>query len=147
MQLLLCAAVLSAIAYADSQPPVPQVTVPCKVVDVYDGDTVTVEVRMRVRVRLLDCWAPEVKGGEKAWGIQSKAVMARLADGKDAVLQVPLDGADRLDDVLTFGRVLGRISIDGKDVSRAMCDEGAAFATNSELRGWLDEQRRARTVD
>ena len=43
-----------------NQPPL-GLTAQCKVLDVYDGDTVTVEVRTIARVRLLDCWAPEVR--------------------------------------------------------------------------------------
>jgi len=114
----------------------PQATinVPCKVTKVYDGDTVTVELKIKVRVRLLDCWAPEIRtkdAEEKRRGIESKQRMIELADGKHGVLVVPLSGVDRLDDIFTFGRLLGRIYIDGEDVSAVMVRDGFATKTKT----------------
>lgn len=97
-----------------------QISVPCEVVEVYDGDTMTVRVSVDVRVRLLDCWAPELKTkdqAEKVKGIASMKHLRGLAPvGSKAQLTIPLNG-DRLDDVLTLGRVLGRVSVDGKDLA------------------------------
>jgi endonuclease YncB( thermonuclease family) len=44
-------------------------------------------------------------------------------------LEIPLDRADNLADVLTLGRVLGRVWIDGKDVGAVMVSEGLATKT------------------
>jgi endonuclease YncB( thermonuclease family) len=97
-----------------------QISVPCEVVEVYDGDTMTVRVSVDLRVRLLDCWAPELKTkdqAEKVKGIASMEHLRKLAPvGSKAQLTIPING-DRLDDVLTLGRVLGRVSVDGKDLS------------------------------
>lgn len=117
-----------------AEEPQPTINVPCKVVDVYDGDTVTVRVTFDIRVRLLDCWAPEVKTKdkeEKARGIESRQRMKELAEGKQGLLVVPLSDADRLDDIFTFGRLLGRIYIEGnpQDVSSIMVRDGFATKT------------------
>jgi endonuclease YncB( thermonuclease family) len=46
-------------------------------------------------------------------------------------LEIPLDRADNLADVLTLGRVLGRVWIDGKDVGAVMVADGFATATKA----------------
>ena len=82
-----------------------------KVVSVYDGDTLTVEVTRRMRVRLLDCWCPEVRTRdkeEKKRGLAAKAHLAELLqEGSEVVLQIP-SGTD-LGKSFTFGRVLGNV--------------------------------------
>jgi len=104
-------------------PPTPQLQLPCKITEVYDGDTVTVEVTLKARVRLLDCWAPELRDtGGKASRDNLKPY-----EGKEAILQIPLEGVDRLDDVLTFGRILGNIYVE--DVSLSEEQVGKGFAT------------------
>lgn len=101
-------------------------SLPVTVVEVYDGDTVTVELRMRARVRLLDCWAPELRD---AGGERSKRRLEKLALGKEGVLYVSRAGDGRLDKHFTFGRLLGRIWIgeDVSDLSSQMVEGG--FAT------------------
>ena len=68
-------------------------TVPVRVVQVYDGDTVVVEITKRVRVRLLDCWAPEVRTKDKAEkqkGYASKDHLKKIIpEGSDAILHIP----------------------------------------------------------
>jgi endonuclease YncB( thermonuclease family) len=105
----------------------PAIVVPCKIVDIHDGDTLTVDVTFRVNVRLLDCWAPEVTGDERDSGLMSKAKLESLAASKAGLLTVPL--GDSLGKSLTFGRVLARISVDGKDLSDSMVAAGAATKT------------------
>lgn len=106
-----------------ADPPRPSIVVPCKVVSVTDGDTVTCEIRIRTNVRLLSTWAKELSqpGGQEA-----AERMRRLADGKDGTLEIPIDRADNLADVLSLGRVLGRVWIDGRDVGAVMVSEGLA---------------------
>lgn len=109
-----------------ADPPRPAIVVPCKVVSVTDGDTVTCEIRIRTNVRLLSTWAKELShpGGQEA-----AARMHQLALGKDGTLEIPIDRADNLADVLTLGRVLGRVWIDGRDVGAVMVAEGLATKT------------------
>lgn len=127
--LLGCAVMASGIHANQAEPPQPGVVVRCRVVEVTDGDTVTVEIRQRVRVRLLDCWAPETRTtdpDEKARGLAAKRYVERQAMGKPAILEVPTADARRADDVLTFGRVLGRLWIDGRDLSASTVAAGHA---------------------
>lgn len=108
-------------------------TVPVKVVQVYDGDTVVVEITKRVRVRLLDCWAPEVRTkdvDEKKKGYASKDHLKKiLPEGSDAVLHIP--GSVDVGRSITFGRFLGRIWAPGDedDVSVQQVEAGHATKT------------------
>lgn len=96
--------------------PKPSVTLPCKIVNIVDGDTADVEVKFIVRVRFLDCWAPEKYTPE---GKVSKARLTELVEQstKDGVLVVPLPESGRLADVLTLDRVLGKLWIKGHEES------------------------------
>ena len=110
-------------------PPATGVTVKGKCIAVVDGDTVDIEVMKIVRVRLLDCWAPEVRTpnlAEKAKGIKAKEHMTSLAHGKGVILHIPT--STRVADALTLNRVLGRVWVDGSDldVSAIMVRDGHA---------------------
>ena len=101
----------------------PVLRVPCRVVEVVDGDTLTVEVTLQARVRLLDCWAPEMNTRE---GKVSRVRMVELAQGKQGMLEVPLSPRLRLDDMLTFGRLLGKVHVAGQDVGQQLVNENLA---------------------
>ena len=111
-------------------------TVQCKVVQVYDGDTVVVEIRKRVRVRLLDCWAPEVRtkdAAEKKRGNASKAnLQALLPEGSDATLHIP--GSVDIGRSLTFGRFLGHMWADAEDDNVSVQQVAAGHATEMKKR-------------
>ena len=109
------------------QPPA-QLSLPCTIVEVYDGDTLTVEVSLKARVRLLDCWAPELRDA----GGKASRDNLKQHEGKEAILQIPLEGADRLDDIFTFGRVLGYIYVGEVSLSDKQVREG--FATKEKNR-------------
>jgi endonuclease YncB( thermonuclease family) len=105
--------------------PTPNLSLPCTVVEVTDGDTVVVQLRLVTSVRLKDCWAQELgSGGEPA-----KRRLTKLAEGKDATLSIDLTDARRLGDVFSFGRVVGTLWIDGNCVNRQLVKEG--FASES----------------
>ena len=113
-----------------------------KVVRVPDGDTVDVEIRRRVRVRLLGCWAaesrrdPRVKNridreAAKLRGIAAKEHLRRVALGKRCVLMIPTqaDGDETtsdIGDVFSLSRALGRVWVDGKDLSELQVERGYA---------------------
>lgn len=112
--------------------PRPGIVSRVQVTDVYDGDTVDVTLTRRVRVRLLDCWAPEIRthdDEEKRQGLAARNFLKEFAEGQDAILEIPTEEATGLDDVFTFGRVLGRLYVRGKNVSAVMVQEGHATAT------------------
>lgn len=122
--------VLAAATMVHPAKPEPSITLPCEVVAVHDGDTVTVEGTWRTNVRLLNVWAPELRepGGKKALDHVSKLVRSRKA-----TLSIPLDGARSIGDVMTFGRVLGEIWMDDgcESVNTLMVRDG--FATREKL--------------
>tara|TARA_R110000868_G_scaffold400006_1_gene674076 strand:- start:545 stop:1000 length:456 start_codon:yes stop_codon:yes gene_type:complete len=109
------------------------------VVRVIDGDTIVVRSQIEYQVRLLDCWAPESRtrdAEEKTRGLKSKARMAELATDKSCRVFLPSTG--RVEDMVTMGRVLGRVWItdNGKpatvDLSTVMVGEGLAKKTKAE---------------
>lgn len=108
----------------------------CRVTEVYDGDTVTVELITRARVRMIDCWAKEVRGTEgeeKALALQARDHLSKLALNKEGEIFIPLDDADRLDDVLSMGRVLGVIWIgdDKQSLSQQQVEAGLASTSKN----------------
>jgi len=120
--ILIVTLILIATVCVDAQQPTPQLSLPCKVTEVYDGDTVTIELTLTTRVRLLDCWAPELRD---AGGKESRDAIKQF-EGKAGLIQIPLDKANRLDDVFTFGRILGYVWVDGKSVSEVQVTSGHA---------------------
>ena len=107
---------------------------------VYDGDTITVDVKRTLTVRLMDCWCPEIRTrnrDEKKKGIAArdhlKEALVVEENNKDtekeyteAVLYIPADEDSELKDIFTFGRVLGYIFVDGKNISEMMVESGHA---------------------
>jgi endonuclease YncB( thermonuclease family) len=87
------------------------------VVNVHDGDTVTVLVeRTQVRVRLVDIDAPELG---QAFGKRSRQSLADMCAGKTA--HVADRGKDR------YGRTLGHVSCAGVDANAEQVRRGMAW--------------------
>lgn len=124
-------------------------TTPAKIVDIHDGDTVTVEITRRVQVRLLDCWAPESRidprvepehrEAAKTAGIAARRYLRVMAEdtqqglGIQCVLHIPADSGN-LSDILTLDRVIGRIWLPDdttRDVSERMVAAGHATPRKS----------------
>ena len=106
---------------------------------VIDGDTVVVRSEIEYHVRLLDCWAPESRTknlAEKSRGLQAKARMFELAAEQPCRVFMP--AADSVTDMITMGRILGRVWIlrDGQparsDLSAVMVSEGLATTQKME---------------
>jgi endonuclease YncB( thermonuclease family) len=130
----------------DSRFTVPAIACPPKgfcldgtVTRVIDGDTVVVRSEIEYHVRLLDCWAPESRTkdlAEKSRGLQAKARMSELATNQPCRVFMP--ATDNLTDMITMGRILGRVWIlqDGSpvrsDLSAVMVSEGLATTQKME---------------
>lgn len=108
--------------------PAPGWTTSCRVVSVHDGDTLTVEVSRRLQVRLLDCWAPELRD---EGGPESGQHLRRLADGKKATLHIPAAKNGEEWRLLTFGRVLGHVWLEGDECSLSEHQVKAGKATKT----------------
>ena len=121
----------------DIAPP-PGITLDAKVLRILDGDTFEARILIPIvfKVRLIDCWSPEVtlRGNttpeEKLRGLEAKAYLEQLIDGQPVRVHVP--GRRRLEDMSSFGRVLGRawITAEGiplpRDISSRMIEAGHA---------------------
>lgn len=109
---------------------------PCSIERVIDGDTIVVRVfGYELNVRLLDCWAPESRGKEKDAGLASKAALSdRISAANRYSFFLPASHGS-LAEVITLGRVLGRVFLDGEDASEFMVANGYATAKKNQRRG------------
>jgi endonuclease YncB( thermonuclease family) len=131
---LLCCGFAAGLVASESAPQ-RGLTTEVIIVDVYDGDTVVVQPMLpAMRIRLLDCWAPEIRtrdAAEKVAGYESRDhLRTMLKDGDRVMLHIPT--TDKLQDSLTMGRVLGTLwaDTDGNgeldNVSTRMVESGHA---------------------
>lgn len=125
----------------DVAPPSPGLVVDAEIVSVYDGDTITIQPLFpTMKIRLLDCWAPEIRTrdlAEKVRGYESRDNLRELIpDGSRVRIHIPATG--RLQDSLTLGRVLGHVwrDVDGDgqpdNVGRRQVAGGFATRTKGE---------------
>ena len=109
---------------------------------VVDGDTVEGTITIPVTVRLLDCWAPELRPRHKGKteaelsdirtaARASKLHLATLAEGAKGTLLIPWGSAKDMGDVLTFGRVLGHVWVDGQYTSLSTQQVASGHATSA----------------
>lgn len=109
---------------------VPQlgIALPCKVLSVHDGDTLKVEIKFTADIRLLDCWAPELSGAGRLAGFKSRDNLKSLAEGKSGIVSIPLT-SDNIGKATSMSRVLGRVQINGDDLSYLQVKGGFATKT------------------
>ena len=108
-------AVASYSSLPDSKPDSLEMQLPAKIIEVHDGDTVTVEFKIEARIRLIDCWAPELKTKE---GDAAKEFLGKLLKPEsDVYIKIPFNG--QVQKSLSLNRVLGKVyrDIDADGVS------------------------------
>ena len=132
---VLGSAIVTRYCMSGSAPPPRGLSTEATIVDWYDGDTVTVDVKFRMKVRLLDCWAPEVRGAQKQQGIVSRNRVRELAPANSKV-RLFIPGTGKLHESFTFGRALGRVwyqddQDEWHEVSEKMVAEGLATKTKA----------------
>jgi endonuclease YncB( thermonuclease family) len=103
---------------------------------VIDGDTIEVELRRVIRVRMLDCWAPESRSdnrlpedqreSQKKKGLDSKKNLQELCEGKTVIVQIP--SSDEVGHLITLGRWLGHVWLDGDEESLSEKQVRGGFA-------------------
>jgi endonuclease YncB( thermonuclease family) len=106
---------------------------PVRLHRVVDGDTIEIKFRLSERIypiRLLDCWAPELKdpGGQEA----KQFVKDYLSKCRfDIVLYIPLPKDPfKILKMLTFGRILGHIFVSQNEtLSEVIVSSGHATKT------------------
>lgn len=89
-----------------------------KVVGISDGDTLTLLTaeKHQVKIRLAEIDTPESR---QPYGTRAKQALSKLAFGKNATVKV--QDKDR------YGRIVGRVYVDGIDVNAEMVRLGAAW--------------------
>jgi endonuclease YncB( thermonuclease family) len=124
-------ALLVVVSSLEADPPPQGISTEAEIVEWYDGDTAVATLSLQVRIRLLDCWAPEVRGSEKELGLKSKEHIIEICpEGSKVRIFIPTTG--RLQDSLTFGRILAHGWVQNKEgewinISEQMVSDG--FAT------------------
>ena len=111
------------------------------VIDVHDGDTITVRVYRDFRVRLRDCWAPELepieqrrhwaflKNMPKNSGMASHLHLKDLAEGYQARLHIIGSPDGDFRDSTSMGRVIGDVYLlkDNTNLAAAQVQAGHAM--------------------
>ena len=97
------------------------------VTEVYDGDTITVDIDLGFgikltdqKIRLFGINAPELKGKTKTEGIKSRDKLTELILNKQIKIQTIKDKKEK------YGRILGKIWIDETLVNDVLITEGFA---------------------
>lgn len=110
---------------------------------VIDGDTVEVTIKRTIRVRLQDCWAAEKRldpslpaldrEAAKLRGMAAAEHLRRIAEGHECTLQIPThpsgDETQDIGDSFSMGRAIGRVWINGTDLSALQVRKGYATCT------------------
>lgn len=110
---------------------------PAKVIKVYDGDTVTVDINLgfditlQKSVRFADVNCLEVRGEEREEGLKARDALREKILGKDVVIETMLNskGNDRSG---RYKRPLVRLYLGDECVSDWLVDQGLAT--------WREEQ-------
>lgn len=98
-----------------------------KIVDVYDGDTVTAEidlgfnVKFKEKLRLFGINAPELRGEEREKGLVSRDYLRGLILDKTVTIKTIKDKKGK------YGRYLATIIVDGLNINSEMVFEGYAI--------------------
>jgi|TARA_R110000787_G_scaffold336_10_gene1343 micrococcal nuclease len=99
---------------------------PAHIDSIYDGDTVTATIDLGFdlnyvqSIRLLGINAPEVRGVDKINGLASRDHLRSILMGKDVTILVPKKERGK------YGRILGDIILDGKNINDSMVESGFA---------------------
>ena len=117
-----------------SEAPQQNVTTMAVVKKVYDGDTVVVVFQKEARIRMLDCWASEIRTSdpeEKEKGIKAKEYLSSIIkEGDEVLVEIPM--TNKLQSSFTFGRILAYlwkdVNGDGdmENLSTTMVESGHA---------------------
>ncbi|MEZ4874677.1 MAG: thermonuclease family protein [Flavobacteriaceae bacterium] len=97
-----------------------------KIIDVYDGDTVTAVVDLgflhfqEMKLRLYGIDTPELKGEEREQGLVVRDILRGLILDKEVMIHSYKDKQGK------YGRYLATIFLDGLNINNWLVDEGHA---------------------
>ena len=114
----------------------------CEVTRVVDGDTVDViidcgfSILHKARVRMYGIDTPESRTrdlDEKARGkLASQYIQDHIDNGDEIIIKTEKDSKGK------FGRILGKIFIDGKDINQSMINEHLAVAYHGQSKADIE---------
>lgn len=97
-----------------------------KIIDVYDGDTVTAIVDLgflvsqEMKLRLYGIDTPELRGPERDEGIIVRDILREKILNKEVIINSYKDKQGK------YGRYLANIILDGEDINQWLVDNGHA---------------------
>lgn len=140
MRHLLCAVFLCSALCAASAPALAEKSLQCRVRSVHDGDSLRVQCpgrRATTELRLRQIDAPELG---QPYGTQARDRLRRLCPA-DSAITIRHPGRDQ------YGRMLGDVYCDARDVNEEMVASGAAWPYDRHVEDrklfWLKEQARS----
>ena len=108
-------------------------TYSAKVISVYDGDTITVDIDLgfkfsvrNFKIRMYGIDTPEIKGSTRDRGILARDALREKILGKDIILHTLKDEQEK------YGRWLGIVYVNGENVNNWMLTKGYAVAFMTE---------------
>ena len=105
---------------------IPQYVYNAKVISVYDGDTITVEIDLGMsikttqKIRLYGIDTPELRGEEREEGLKVRDALRSLVLDKEVVLQTFKDKKGK------YGRYLGKIYLGDVNINELLLERGWA---------------------
>jgi len=98
-----------------------------KCTDVYDGDSITVDIDLgfnvilsKQKIRLLGIDTPELRGDEREQGLVVRDYVRDLVLGKELILESHRDKSGK------YGRWLGTLYVDDVNINQLLLDENLA---------------------
>lgn len=97
-------------------------TYKAKVIDVYDGDTITCEVdcgfniKHTIKVRLAQIDTPEIRGEERQEGLKVRDIVREIILNKEIYLQTAKDKTGK------YGRYLGTVYVYHEDAPQVLLE-------------------------
>ncbi|WP_218841818.1 thermonuclease family protein [Winogradskyella ursingii] len=97
-----------------------------KIIDVYDGDTVTAMVDLgflhfqQMKLRLYGIDTPELRGPERERGLEVRDILREMILDQDVIINSYKDKQGK------YGRYLANIFLNGIDINEWLVDNGHA---------------------
>jgi len=99
---------------------------PAKVLDIYDGDTITVEcdlgfkIKIELKIRLYGIDTPELRGKTKTKGIKARDYLKLLIENEDIIIETFFDRTGK------YGRHLAKVWLGTVCVNDLLVEKGLA---------------------
>jgi endonuclease YncB( thermonuclease family) len=111
----------------------PELSLPARVIEVKDGDTISVEFTIQANIRLIDCWSPEL--GTKEGDAAKEFLGKFLKKDSNVLVKIPFNG--KISRSLSLSRLLGRVykDTDGDGILEDMSEMMVKWGFATEKKG------------